>query len=305
MRRITLLIAAVLGILSAAGLIYVNVLSRPAVVEVVLAAESIPAGSVLRAEMFRVVQWSDVDVRDASAFVTAESFPRYVDRLLLVDLPAGSPLAVAAVDGALPEDAHLRLSSVMTDDDAYYFVLPASPDRIGNWVQPNDRVDLLVTVGRLEVDELRTALPTPAYIPPSVIRADEVQSLTLTAPATKLVLQDLRVLRVDRAPQRPREATSNSAFGGSNGVQSDDLPPGETLRIYLAVDRDQLEILTFIRHNGEHDFAVRAPGNRLRSPSPGVTWDDFARWFFAQRGNRPASDVQPLAPAGPYTMTNP
>jgi Flp pilus assembly protein CpaB len=302
MRRITLLIAAVLGIISAAGLIYINVLARPAAVEIVLAERAIPAGTPLRADMFRVVQWNDVDPADAAAFVSAANFPRYIDRMLLVDLPAGSPLAIAAIDAALPEDAHLRLSAVLTDADAYYFVLPASPDHIGNWVQPNDRVDLLVSVGRLELDELRTALPTPSYVPPAVIRADESPSLTIAAPATKLVLQNLRVLRVDRAP-RPREASSTGSFGAQNAPAAEDAPPGDVLRIYVEVDREQLEILTFVRHNGEHDFAVRAPQNRRTAPSTGVAWEDFARWFFAQRGNRDALAVQPFVSAGPYTET--
>ncbi|MCX6019570.1 MAG: RcpC/CpaB family pilus assembly protein [Chloroflexi bacterium] len=303
MRRITLLIGALLGLIAAGGLIYLNVLSRPAAVEILLAAHDIPAGTPLKVTQFRVARWTEIAESDAARYVTAAEFSRHVGRLLLVDLPAGMPLGKAQIDAALPDDAHVRLSSVVTQTDSYYFVLPASPDQIGNWIQPNDHVDLLVSLGRLDIAALRTDLPMPGgYTPPSTLRADEPLSITVDLPATKLVLQNLRVLRVDRAPLRGQ--TAGNAAGGIGSPSNEepaDPAPADVQRIYVEVTRDQLEILSFVKHNGEHDFAVRAPLNTTRGPSDGIAWDDFARWFFAQRGNTEASNLRPFAPAGPYT----
>ena len=303
MRRITLLIGALLGLITAGGLIFINVVNRSAVVEVVLAMHDLSAGTPLRADMFRVARWSDVDAADADRFITAEEFTNHEGRLLIHDLPAGSPLAESHIDSALPQDAHLRLSSIITDSDSYYFVLPAAADEIGNWVQPNDRIDLLVSVGRLDVADLRTELPPPAFIPPPILRADEVQSITLQTPASKLVLQNLRVLRVDRTAPRGQGTMQAGGFGAPAETKQGEAEPAEVLRIYVAITRDQLEILSFIKHNGEHDFAVRAPSNHLVAATDGVAWEDFARWFFAQRDNRKASAVQPFAAAGPYSST--
>jgi hypothetical protein len=56
--------------------------------------------------------------------------------------------------------------------------------------------------------------------------------------------------------------------------------------MYIKVDRDQLEVLSFVMNNGKHDYAVRAAnGSQESLPTDGVTWADFARWFYAQRGN--------------------
>lgn len=304
MRRITLFIAAILGVLSAGGLIFVNVINRPAAVEVILAVDAIPAGTPLHAAMFRVVRWTDVDPADSARFVSAAQFPNFENRLLANDLAAGAPLLQAQIVGGIPDNANLRLASVITDATAYYFVLPATPDQIGNWVQPNDRIDLLISVGTLEASELRTVLPTPDYIPPAQIRADDVPSVTLAAPMSKLVLQNLRVLRVDRSQSRRQDAVQTNALGGSTDpAAQEDAPPEDVLRVYVEVTRDQLEILTFVKHNGEHDFAVRAATNSTVQPSLGVAWEDFARWFFEQRGNHSSLDVRPFAAAGPYTST--
>lgn len=303
MRRITLIIGALLGMITAGGLIFINIINRSAAVEVVLAVRDLPAGTALRADMFRVARWSDVDDADAERLVIAEEFPKHEGRLLIHDVPAGIPLAEAHIDSALPGDAHLRLSSIITATDSYYFVLPASADKIGNWVQPGDRIDLLVSVGRLDVADLRTTLPTPAYIPPPVIRADEVQSVTLQSPASKLVLQNLRVLRIDRAAPRNQGAMQTGGFSAQSEAEQGEAPPADVLRIYVAVTRDQLEILSFIKHNGEHDFAVRSPANTLIAATSGVAWEDFVRWFFAQRGNRDASAVRPFSAASPYSST--
>jgi Flp pilus assembly protein CpaB len=303
MRRITLLIGAVLGLIAAGGLIFINVINRPSTVEVILTTQDLPSGTALRADLFRVARWSDIDEADAARFITAEEYERYDGRLLLVDVPNGMPLSKANVDAALPDDAHVRLSSVITDADSYYFVLPASADEIGNWVQPNDRIDLLVSVGRIDAVDLRAVLPPPVFVPPAYIRADEVQSITIQAPASKLVLQNLRVLRVDRTAPRNDPGMQAGGFGSKSEVGQGEAPPADVVRIYVAVTRDQLEILSFVKHNGEHDFAVRAPSNTLVAPTDGVAWEDFTRWFFAQRGNRETFRVEPFASAGAYSPT--
>ncbi len=98
-----------------------------------------------------------------------------------------------------------------------------------------------------------------------------------------------------------RLARTRAGFGGTAGdnAQSDDpLNIADVKRIYLEVSKDQLEILTFVKRSGKHDFAVRATRNRSIQPTPGLAFTDYIRWFFTQRGAE--DEALPMAGAGPY-----
>lgn len=310
MRRIFLVLGALLGILATAGLLYINQARQPRYAEILVAVDDLPAGTSLRAAQFRVARWANVDAPSLAQFVTVEGFKAAEGHKLTSDAHAGLPLAKIQIDSDLPKDAESRLSAVITGTNSYYAVLPVSPDDIGNWVQPNDRIDLLISLGQLDARQL--TLPQP--LETAAARAAQVDggsqpSVTLMMPVTKLVLQNLRVIRVDREASRVTSASTNRAKPAGLGGQfaaAGDAPSDEGMRdikrIYVEVTRDQLEALTFLKRNGQHDFAVRAGANNSGAivPTEGIAFEDYTRWFFAQRNNQGADGAAPFESAGPY-----
>jgi Flp pilus assembly protein CpaB len=302
MRRIFLLMGLALGVLATAGLIYFNLANAPVVTRIPVASRDIPAGTTLSESDFRVVSWSDVDAQSLGRYVTLAEFGKYAGAVVLSDVRAGFPVGKSQIDPDAPSGIESRLSVAITGTRSYYVVLPASPDQIGNWVQPNDRIDMLVTIGAAPSSGAFAAGPT---LDPNAEPLAEPAALALTPPTTKLVLQNLRVVRIDRA--RDVDAPSAGASRATSRFSADEDPEleartelADVKRIYVEVSQEQLEVLTFVKRNGQHDFAVRAATNAEVLPTEGVAFDDYARWFFAQRGEKPPADVKPFEGAGPY-----
>ncbi|MCP4518609.1 MAG: hypothetical protein GY824_25725, partial [Delftia sp.] len=79
---------------------------------------------------------------------------------------------------------------------------------------------------------------------------------------------------------------------------------GDIERLYVALSREQVEVLSFLLHNGDVRIAAHA-SVYPEKPTEGITWDDFEDWFFQQRGllatptpQAPGSQSPPGAPPG-------
>ena len=269
MRRMTLILGLVLAVLVAIGVVaYVN-LSRPRAVMVPIAVTDIPAGTVVQRALFRGVEMANIDPETLDAWVLASDFNQAVGRRLNTDVRAGFPVARAQIDPNAVGAIETRLSLAVAGDAGYYLPIPVTPDQVGNFIQPGDHIDLIVHIGSLRATTL-SASPTPAG-------ATRRVSDTLDMPMTKLVVQNLEIIRVERDPAPRAAQTQANAREAAR--------PGDVRRLYVLVTRDQLEVLSFALRNGEHTFAVRGVGNTAPpAPTDAVTWNDFERWFFAQRG---------------------
>ncbi len=302
MRRIFLVMGIALGVITTAGLLYFNIVNRPIPAEILVAVNDVSSGNVVRAHDYRIARWTDVDQRSLSQYVTAREFALFEGKMLNSDVRSGFPLGKSQIDANTPDGVVSRLSIAITGTDSYYFVLPSSPDELGNWVQPDDRIDVLITIGQLEARELSAPQGDAA----GTLETQAAPQPSLMLPATKLVLQNLRVIRVDRDNgdgQSPASAQVRGGivtYGGAQAADaSDETKVRDLKRVYVEVNRDQLEVLTFLKRNGQHDFAVRSPNNTAVRSSDGITFDDYMRWFFAQRGGDPRA-AQPFAGAGSY-----
>ena len=71
-------------------------------------------------------------------------------------------------------------------------------------------------------------------------------------------------------------------MGGSQASQPS-VSYGDVERLYVALDQNQVEIVSFILNNGDVRVAAHATVFPEK-PTEGVTWDDFEDWFFQQRG---------------------
>ncbi len=181
MRKIFLIMGVALGVLAAAGLVYFNTVNQPIVSRVVVARRDVMAGSLVNPDDFRIAAWSDIDKDALGRYVTAAEFAAYDGRMVTTDVRAGFPLGKAQIDPETPEGIEVRLSAAITNTDSYYFVMPVSPDDIGNWVQANDRVDLLVTVGAIEARQFQLDAPLDTAMPASIDAGGEISRRTAAA----------------------------------------------------------------------------------------------------------------------------
>jgi Flp pilus assembly protein CpaB len=300
MRRLSIILAIILAVIVAAALYLLNWVRQPTIVRVPIAIDFIPAGAVIDDSQFRLVEMANVDRETLNNWVTVERFPQVRGKQLKSDVQPGFPLARVQVDVTSEGLDERRLSLAITNTNEFYMVVPVGPDQIGNFVQPGDYIDLILTIGSgtqgRDFSVAVTPTLAPGQQPPPPPPADALAAtrrITLTSqtPVSKLTIQNLKILRVDRAAP-PNNA--NNATGPR--------PLGVVQRLYVVVTRDQLEVLSFILNNGVRNFAVRAArGEKVNSPTEGVTWDDFLRWFYSQRGN--TTEGTPFESIAPYSPT--
>ncbi len=297
MRKLFFILGVVLALIVAVGIFLYLQSTRPTLVDVPVAINDIPSGTPMKADLFRVVKMANVDHQTLSKWVLVGDWNKADGKTATTDVHAGFPLAKAQIDPNSNGAIETRLSAALTNPDDYYVVIPVSPQDVGNYIQPNDRIDLVVSFG---AGDPKNALqlgvtPTDTVSANGGLVKEETLPVTQTIdpPISKLVIQNMQVLRVDRNPVKV--SSSNTS-----GTQTQDTTPlGDVKLLYVKVNRDQLEVLSFILNNGRHNIAVRATnGSQQAPPTDGVTWNDFVRWFYAQRGND-ANSVQPYNAISP------
>ena len=146
MRRIFMILGVVLGVLVAAGVAIFMQASRPTVIEVPVAKEYIPAGTVLHSDMFRVAKMANIDADTKKTWVTVNEWKGADGKMTTSDIRTGFPIAKAQIDPNTPNGVESRLSLALTGTNDYYAVIPVNPDMVGNFVQPGDHVDLILTL---------------------------------------------------------------------------------------------------------------------------------------------------------------
>jgi Flp pilus assembly protein CpaB len=296
MRKTLLVLGAVLGVLVAIGIFLYVRLSQPVYYEVPVAINDVPAGTPLKPQLFRLSRISSTDGTVAQ-WVQVSDWPEVEGRMATTDIRAGFPIARAQIDPNSPLGAESRLSVVITGTNDYYVIIPTTPDEVGNFVQSGDRVDLIITIPPREIPLLQVGV-TNTQDTPGVIGAAPEISQAVVYPVSKLVMQNMTVLRVER--DRARETSSNNNNQQNSQSTTTTTQQPDVKRLYVKVDRDQLEVLSFVLNTGKRNIAVRAAtGSTALTPTDGVTWDDFAKWFFAQRGSDPEK-VMPFESVGPY-----
>jgi Flp pilus assembly protein CpaB len=306
-RRIPLL---VLGIALAAVVAVVVVLlirtGRGTPVELPVAIEDVPPGTELSPSQFRLEEVRGLSRSTLDACVTADEFTRYVGLPTLETVHAGSPVLEAQVpDPDGPEALQWRqgrLTLLLSDPSHLVYPLAVTADQVGNYVVAGDHVDVIVTLGRVAAQEMshgeEVEMPpalsgaegleapeveageevtgTAAVTPTSAGRPGEVYTTTVQMPVAKVVLPDVLVLRVEWEQVRSTTAT----YGVGTETQQA-TAEGDVVRLYLEVDREQAEILSFAAHAGDLHLPARAEA--AGGTSEGFTWEDFVERFFAER----------------------
>ncbi|HEY3291713.1 MAG TPA: SAF domain-containing protein [Anaerolineae bacterium] len=294
MRKLFIILGAVIAIVAAGGVYLFMQLNRPAITEVPVAISEIPAGTVLTTDLFKLTRVSNVEADAISQWVTYNEWNMAQGKVATTDIHAGFPIAKVQVDPESTAEGEKRLSVVLTGTNEYYAVIPVSANEIGNYVQTGDRVDLFITLGAMDKAVIELS---PQDINAKAPGTGATVAFTRTEiPVSKLVMQNMYILRIDRDPARQAASSNNQTAG-----QQTAYIPGDVKRLYVRVDRDQAEVLNFILNTAKRSFMVRAfKAEHNNVPTDGVTWDDFVRWFIAQRGNgnvQPFNAVSPAQPA--------
>jgi hypothetical protein len=134
MRKVFLILGAVLGVIVAAGIFLFIQSTRPKMIEVPVALSDIPDGTVLRAELFRVTSISNLDPQTSSQWILLSNWPQADGKMTTSDIRAGFPVARAQVDPNTPDGVESRLSVVLTNTNDYYIVIPTKPDETGDYL---------------------------------------------------------------------------------------------------------------------------------------------------------------------------
>lgn len=285
-----LIIGIVLAVVAVGGLLFAGRLLNPPPTQVPVAVEDLPAGVALRQEMFRLESWQGLEPQTQQRIYLPDTFP--LGRTLLVDVPAGSPLYKAYVDTEQAGDYVTRLTHLITGTDKVLMAIPVSPDAGGNIPVAGDEVDLAVSIGTIRAEFVQSH-PTPT--PPvnwagrpltETLAATEPATVTLPLPLSALVLENIPVEKVEREEVT---TTASGYTAGTEGETASETVYGDTERLYVAVSREQAEVLAFLLHNGEVVLAVHSPGLDAAYPG-GITWEDFEKRFFA---HRPETQVTP------------
>lgn len=292
MRKLFIIIGVVLGIIVAGGIFAYMQISRPIIVEVPVAIGDIPVGSVLKSSMFRVAQMANVDKDTLDKWITVSEWSRADGKAVTSDIRAGFPIAEAQIDPNSSRSQETRLSLALTGKNDYYIVLPVGPNDVGNYIQPGDRIDMLISLGNANSKE-KVAVQQPSEIRnTNDLDVQVIISDTAPMPMSKLVVQNMTVLRVDRDVVR--------APAGAQQSPTQPTALGNVMRLYVRVDRDQLEVLSFVMNNGKQNIAVRAAsGSTDTVPADGVTWEDFIKWFYTERSKAPGNPFNAISPRTP------
>ncbi|MBN1955659.1 MAG: hypothetical protein JW900_11495 [Anaerolineae bacterium] len=289
--RLPLIILGIALALVVTVVIFVVIkVGRGTPVDLPVAVADIPPDTALDPSMFRLQQVRGLDRSTLESTVEADEFAAVVGHETLEMVHAGSPLLWAAVD---PEQqAHLTLA--LSDPAHLVYPLPVTADQVGDFLAAGDYVDVIFTLGRVAAQEMVhvEAWEYDGPAPPGLCRSGTVTATSalcpgdplsyttlLHLPLAKVVLADARVMRVER--EVIRSASTSYGMGTDEEESRPRTTEGEIIRIYLELDREQAEILSFALHNGALNLPARAvPAG---GASEGFTWEDFQELFFQGR----------------------
>jgi hypothetical protein len=252
----------------------------------------IPPDTEISPRLFRLEGWTGVQGKTLAEYVTKDEFSAYIGSVTVETVHSGFPLGKAQVLKPGAGNARIRRITLMLQgqEGKVVFPLPVEADTVGNLIQAGDFVDLVFSVGAVNVrgiEDPPDPTPTPPFIPgitagPGMSRPTPPVTETLRLPLSKLVIQNVPVLRVERELVRNAAPSVSLGLGGAAQSGEPTFVEGDVQRLYVALDQEQLEIISFILHNG--DVRVAAHSSVYpEKPTEGVTWDDFEHWFFKQR----------------------
>ncbi|GAB4466143.1 MAG: hypothetical protein Kow00120_30940 [Anaerolineae bacterium] len=287
------------------AVLFLAQLTLPPIVEIPVAAQDLPAGTVIDRSLFRVEAMRGLDARTRGAVVGKVEFLTQYEGGIVADgeiVYEGFPLSPRQVVFPDAINSAVDRLTLLTASEHVVFPVDVKPGQVGNFIKAGDFVDLVFTVGRVEKNQLevpavptyvpdlhRVGTPQPPLpsaatpaAPPAIVSAVATPTPTpmaLDLPLAVIALPDVRVLRVERE-QIPNYAAAAPGLGGESSNQPAFLE-GDVVRIYVELAPDDAAIAAFLLASG----SVVAPSHRaeIGAQPYGLTWTDFKNWFLSRR----------------------
>lgn len=291
----------ILGIVLAAAVCLAVVMvvrfSQPKTVELPVAINDIEPGTSINPKLFRLEEVSGLSPESLDAYVSKDEFlGEYNGLPALETIYAGSPILKAQLPD--PDDPDVgswrqkRVTLLLKDPANVVYPIPVSADQVGNYIYAGDYVDVVFTLGRVAMSEFEHSekvevpdLSMPGASPPTTptvpsvtkIRADEWITTTLSMPVAKVILPNVHVLKVEREVQRSSASSSLGTGDDSEPVVIE----GDVIRLYVELSQEDVEVLSFVLHNGALNLPARA--EPFDATTEGFFWEDFVDRLFADR----------------------
>jgi len=288
MRKIQLFLGLILAVAAFGGVLLIGQLNQPPVYDVAVVMRELPAFTALTSDLFGTDTQS-VSAAVAEKYVLADQLPDLLSTgaVAIENLHAGQPLLRAQVASGAQAAGVSRLAVALKDPDRVIVAVPVIQDNLPA-VFPGDAVALFFASGNVQAQQIATATitgPTPTPTPqlPGVISETVIVTTELQLPIAKWLTNGV-VYHLNR------EVTQNPNYGAPGFENEPRYIEGDVQSLDVVVRRDVAEWVTFALANGKVQVgvlpAVTRPEveNGTLPPSAGVTWSDFEKRFFADRG---------------------
>ncbi|MGD2026413.1 MAG: hypothetical protein PVI99_01240 [Anaerolineales bacterium] len=279
----------ILGV-AAVGFYFVAQAMLPQTYQVVVALRDIQKGEPLTPD---AASYIEVQLADPSLYILTEEISEFGYHPTARFLSAGEFVPKSAISMQASPESGSRLSLSLEDPDLVAMRVFVTEENFPEAIANGDYVDINVSIGAA------TFLTGPIVPEPTARPYDPVENFTITAgedgelvteyiepsptptpgrtymlPVTKTVYHGARVLNV----------IYNIEYNPDTSEDAEAFIRGAVSAVDVAVPREIQEAVAFALNNGMVNLAVLDPNfNPDHTVSPGVSYDDFAEFFDAQR----------------------
>lgn len=296
MRKLQLLIGLLLAAGAFVAVLFIGRLSQPVLYDIVVIISEVPAFTRLTPDMAAVDSWSMSDAV-AEKYVSASDWEQMLAEgaVAVENLHVGQPLLRAQIATGVNAEKVSRLSVALSDPERIIVSIPVNEEYLPALV-PGDVVALFYAAGNVNAQTLVTEVVEAPPSTPSATGAVVVEEEAASAaagPVTTTIELKMPVAKwiasgvVYRLNREKRENPNYGAPGAGNEPRYIE---GAVKSLDVVVRRGDAEWIAFALEHGRVRVAVLPAVTREAveqgdfPPSEGVTWTDFEKRFFEERG---------------------
>lgn len=287
MRKLQIVIGLLLAAAAFVAVLVIGRLTQPPQYGVVVIVKEVPAFTRLEPDMAAVDTWS-MSPAVVAKYVLAADWEKMLNEgaVAVENLHVGQPLLRAQVATGAAAEKVSRLSVALADPDRVIVSVPVNEENLPALV-PGDVVALFYAAGNLNAQALITQVvtappvtPTPTAITPTETTTETIE---LALPVAKWIANGV-VYRLNR------EKRENPNYGAPGMENEPRYIEGAVKSLDVVVRRADAEWVAFALAHGRVQVAVLPAVARADvesgtyPPSAGVTWTDFEKRFFSERG---------------------
>ena len=296
MRKIQLFLGLILAVAAFGGVLLIGQLNQPPVYDVAVVMRELPAFTTLTGDLFGTDTQS-VSAAVAEKYVLADQLPDLLSAgaVAIENLHAGQPLLRAQVASGAQAEGVSRLAVALKDPGRVIVAVPVIQNNLPA-VFPGDAVALFFASGNVQAQQIATATITgPTPIPPPALSGAPTPQLPGVISETVIVTTELQLpiakwLTNGVVYHLNREVKENPNYGAPGFENEPRYIEGEVKALDVVVRRVDAEWLAFALAHGKVQVGVLPAVTRPEveagtlPPSQGVTWSDFEKRVFEDRG---------------------